>query len=155
MHPDWRSQGYEYYRAIWVECAELLDHFGWKWWKQQPTDVDQVQLEIVDIWHFGLSDLLRDDALDAATIERFARANDRSVVLRVTYSGRRVLLTGDAEAGREDLERYREIAKLQDRVDHLTQASRLAGSNEVNLERVRNALPVPESVAWLGEEVAA
>ena len=63
VHPDWPSQGYEYYRAIWVECAELLDHFGWKWWKQQHPDLDQVKLEIVDIWHFALSDLIRADAL--------------------------------------------------------------------------------------------
>ncbi len=64
VHPEWRSQGYEYYRAIWVECAELLDHFGWKWWKKQVPDLDQVKLEIVDIWHFGLSDLMRADKLD-------------------------------------------------------------------------------------------
>ncbi len=64
VHPEWRSQGYEYYRAIWVECAELLDHFGWKWWKKQIPDLDQVKLEIVDIWHFGLSDLIRADKLD-------------------------------------------------------------------------------------------
>jgi dimeric dUTPase (all-alpha-NTP-PPase superfamily) len=59
VHPEWQTQGYEYYRAIWVECAELLDHFGWKWWKQQHADIDQVKLEIVDIWHFALSDLIR------------------------------------------------------------------------------------------------
>lgn len=59
VHPDWKTQGYEYYRAIWVECAELLDHFGWKWWKQQQADAAQVKLEIVDIWHFALSDLIR------------------------------------------------------------------------------------------------
>ncbi len=64
VHPEWRTQGYEYYRAIWVECAELLDHFGWKWWKKQIPDLDQVKLEIVDIWHFGLSDLIRADKLD-------------------------------------------------------------------------------------------
>ena len=64
VHPEWRNQGYEYYRAIWVECAELLDHFGWKWWKKQIPDLDQVKLEIVDIWHFGLSDLMRADKLD-------------------------------------------------------------------------------------------
>ena len=63
VHPEWRTQGYEYYRAIWVECAELLDHFGWKWWKHQSPDIDQVKLEIVDIWHFALSDLLRADEL--------------------------------------------------------------------------------------------
>ncbi len=59
VHAQWRTQGYPYYRAIWVECAELLDHYGWKWWKHQPGDLDQVRLELVDIWHFGLSDLLR------------------------------------------------------------------------------------------------
>ena len=69
VHPEWRTQGYEYYRAIWVECAELLDHFGWKWWKRQDADLDQVKLEIVDIWHFALSDLIRADALTDAIAE--------------------------------------------------------------------------------------
>ena len=66
VHPEWLNQGYEYYRAVWVECAELLDHFGWKWWKKQDPDLDQVKLEIVDIWHFGLSDLIRAQALQDA-----------------------------------------------------------------------------------------
>ena len=64
IHHDWRRQGYAYYRAVWVECAELLDHFGWKWWKRQEVNLDQVRLEIVDIWHFGLSELLRDGRID-------------------------------------------------------------------------------------------
>lgn len=62
VHPQWREQGFDYYRAIWVECAELLDHFGWKWWKHQSPDMEQSRLELVDIWHFGLSELIRDDA---------------------------------------------------------------------------------------------
>ena len=65
VHPEWRTRGYEYYRAVWVECAELLDHFGWKWWKRQVPDLGQVKLELVDIWHFGMSDLMRAGALDA------------------------------------------------------------------------------------------
>jgi hypothetical protein len=73
VHPEWRTQGYEYYRAVWVECAELLDHFGWKWWKHQQPDADQVKLELVDIWHFGLSDLIRGDALTGAVAERLAQ----------------------------------------------------------------------------------
>ena len=64
VHPQWKEQGYEYYRAIWVECAEMLDHFGWKWWKNQEPDIDQVKLELVDIWHFALSELIRSDQLD-------------------------------------------------------------------------------------------
>jgi len=51
----WRDNNYEWYRAIWVECAEMLDHHGWKWWKHQEIDIPQVQLELVDIFHFGLS----------------------------------------------------------------------------------------------------
>ncbi|MBT5388441.1 MAG: dUTP diphosphatase [Porticoccaceae bacterium] len=58
VHADWTQQNFEWYRAIWVECAELLDHYGWKWWKKQTPDVDQIALELVDIWHFGLSLLL-------------------------------------------------------------------------------------------------
>ena len=64
VHAEWRSQGYEYYRAIWVECAEMLDHFGWKWWKKQVPDLDQVKLELVDIWHFGLSEMIRAGTLN-------------------------------------------------------------------------------------------
>lgn len=59
VHADWRNQDFEWYRAIWIECAELLDHYGWKWWKKQSPDVEQVKLELIDIWHFGLSILLQ------------------------------------------------------------------------------------------------
>lgn len=55
VHPQWRLQGYPWHRAIWTECAELMDHHGWKWWKQQAPDMHQIKLELVDIWHFGLS----------------------------------------------------------------------------------------------------
>lgn len=58
VNDNWQQQNFEWYRAIWVECAELLDHYGWKWWKKQTPDADQVKLELVDIWHFGLSILL-------------------------------------------------------------------------------------------------
>ena len=61
VNPDWRQQGFHWYRAIWIECAELLDHYGWKWWKKQSPDIEQVQLELIDIWHFGLSMLLEED----------------------------------------------------------------------------------------------
>lgn len=61
IDPNWAARGFEWYRAIWVECAELLDHYGWKWWKQQNPDIEQVKLELVDIWHFGLSLLLLRD----------------------------------------------------------------------------------------------
>ncbi len=69
---DWRQRGFPYYRAVWVECAELLDHFGWKWWKRQEPDLGQVRLEVVDIWHFGLSMLLLADGPGDEDVELFA-----------------------------------------------------------------------------------
>lgn len=57
VHPQWAQQNYEWYRAIWIECGELIDHYGYKWWKKQLPDMDQVQLEVIDIWHFGMSAL--------------------------------------------------------------------------------------------------
>ncbi|MEW8506455.1 MAG: C-GCAxxG-C-C family (seleno)protein [Candidatus Thiodiazotropha sp.] len=62
VNEDWRDAGYPWYRAIWTECAEMLDHYGWKWWKHQKPDMQQVHLEIVDIWHFALSDLILHNA---------------------------------------------------------------------------------------------
>lgn len=74
VHPSWRDQQYEWYRAIWVECAELMDHYGWKWWKKQSPDRDQVVLELIDIWHFGLSSLLQAGASDEQIVDRLDAA---------------------------------------------------------------------------------
>jgi dimeric dUTPase (all-alpha-NTP-PPase superfamily) len=68
VNAQWQQQGYEWYRAIWVECAELLDHYGWKWWKKQTPDTEQVALELIDIWHFGLSILLQSQKSQADII---------------------------------------------------------------------------------------
>lgn len=66
VHESWQSQGFAFFRAAWIECGELIEHHGYKWWKKQSPDVAQVQLEVVDIWHFGLSMLF--DGRDISTI---------------------------------------------------------------------------------------
>ncbi len=60
VHSEWLQQNFAWYRAIWIECGEMLDHYGWKWWKHQSPDLEQVKLELVDIFHFGLSCRLSD-----------------------------------------------------------------------------------------------
>lgn len=30
VHPQWIAQNYEWYRAIWIECGELIEHYGYK-----------------------------------------------------------------------------------------------------------------------------
>ena len=49
-------------RCIYMECAELIDSFAWKHWKNitSPTNWENVRIEIVDIWHFILSLLLEE-----------------------------------------------------------------------------------------------
>ncbi|NIB41213.1 dUTP diphosphatase [Pseudomaricurvus alkylphenolicus] len=91
VNSEWRSQGFEWYRAIWIECGELLDHYGWKWWKKQTPDVEQVQLELIDIWHFGLSILLQ--------------SGQSSEAIATTIEKELVLAT-DEEDFRLDLERF-------------------------------------------------
>ncbi len=78
VNPDWKQAGSEWYRAIWTECAEMLDHYGWKWWKHQQPDMDQVKLEIVDIWHFAMSDLLLGGQSNDALAEQIESELDQA-----------------------------------------------------------------------------
>ncbi len=62
IDPDWLMAAYPYLRAVVIEGAEAIEHHGWKWWKRQSRDNEQLQMELVDIWHFLLSEiLLRED----------------------------------------------------------------------------------------------
>lgn len=81
VHPQWIDQHFAWFRAIWIECGELVDHYGYKWWKKQVPDMQQVQLEVVDIWHFGMSMLLdgRDYAVIAAEIETHLKTGNIEV----------------------------------------------------------------------------
>lgn len=70
VNPNWFALNHPWHRAIWTECAEMLEHHGWKWWKLQEPDIEQVKLEMVDIFHFILSWAIQeypenDDALIA------------------------------------------------------------------------------------------
>lgn len=55
---DWVQAAYPYLRAVVIEAAEAIEHHGWKWWKKQTRDLPQLQMELVDIWHFLLSEVL-------------------------------------------------------------------------------------------------
>jgi len=51
---DWR-------RCIYLEAAELVDSYPWKHWKNidASPDYENIKIEIVDIWHFVMSEALR------------------------------------------------------------------------------------------------
>lgn len=58
VNPDWVAKDFPFLRAVVVEGAEALEHHGWKWWKRQDPELDQVRLELIDILHFVLSHAL-------------------------------------------------------------------------------------------------
>lgn len=83
---NWRENNHDYQRAITVELAELLNHHGYKWWKKQKRDINQIHLEIVDIFHFMLCDILTDDCLSEEHIlgtlcmQRNSYTNENEVI---------------------------------------------------------------------------
>jgi hypothetical protein len=55
---NWIELGRAWLRAAMLEGCEAIEHHGWKWWKAQNKDLEQLQMELVDIWHFALSDII-------------------------------------------------------------------------------------------------
>jgi dimeric dUTPase (all-alpha-NTP-PPase superfamily) len=51
---DWK-------RCIYLEAGELIDSYPWKHWKSidASPDYENIKIEIVDIWHFIMSEALR------------------------------------------------------------------------------------------------
>jgi len=67
---DWR-------RCIYLEAAELVESYPWKHWKNidATPDYANVKIEIVDIWHFIMSEALRLYKIEAiGSIEDIAKA---------------------------------------------------------------------------------
>lgn len=60
VNPNWKTANYAFRRAMWVEAGELCDHLGYKWWKNidAPWDQKQALLEVVDMFHFLLSECI-------------------------------------------------------------------------------------------------
>lgn len=73
INPNWHEAGYPWPRAIMVEAVEALEHYGWKWWKAQPPQtpevVAQIQLELVDIWHFVMSHIMAVGTIQGRDLE--------------------------------------------------------------------------------------
>ena len=65
--PNWRQgvtnrgKVVNWRRCIVMETAELIDSFSWKHWKNVDggIDLDNIKIELVDIWHFVMSEILR------------------------------------------------------------------------------------------------
>lgn len=78
VDPNWIAARYPYMRAVVIEAAEAIEHHGWKWWKKQEKDLPQLQMELIDIWHFLLSQILLDeDGNETAALLRLSEQLER------------------------------------------------------------------------------
>ncbi|DAB40768.1 MAG TPA: dUTPase [Sulfurovum sp. UBA12169] len=67
---DWK-------RCAYLECAELIESYPWKHWKNidAKPDYENIKIETVDIWHFIMSEALQDYKIkNRGTIDALARS---------------------------------------------------------------------------------
>ena len=77
VNPNWMTAGNPWHRAIMVEGVELLEHVGWKWWKKQEPNIAQAKIELVDIWHFIMSEYIECNPI----------LEDAALALQVDFGG--------------------------------------------------------------------
>ena len=56
---DYLDKNFNWNSAIIAESGELLDSLGYKWWKKQEPDMENVKVEAIDLLHFVISDTLQ------------------------------------------------------------------------------------------------
>ncbi|KXI27095.1 dUTP diphosphatase [Paraglaciecola hydrolytica] len=87
VNPSWLTAGYAYLRAAMIESVEGIEHHGWKWWKAQHKDLPQLQMELVDIWHFALSHIIIEYSGDIQQSARTIAEQLASQRSKVTFDG--------------------------------------------------------------------
>lgn len=55
---NWLLSGNDYLLAAGKEASEAIDYLGWEWWKKTEVNETQLQLEVVDMWHFLMSAII-------------------------------------------------------------------------------------------------
>jgi len=99
---DWR-------RCVYLEAAELIESYPWKHWKNIDASPDyaNIKIEIVDIWHFIMSEALRIYKIDnRGSIEDIAKA----VSIMEGFE------SFTQEEKSEKLDNYEEIALVEDMI---------------------------------------
>lgn len=56
---NYLSKNLNWNSAIIAESGELLDSLGYKWWKKQAPDMENVKVEAIDLLHFVISDAIQ------------------------------------------------------------------------------------------------
>jgi dimeric dUTPase (all-alpha-NTP-PPase superfamily) len=146
VNPQWLTAGYSYLRAAMIESVEAIEHHGWKWWKAQKLDLPQVQMELVDIWHFALSHLIiqheGDISSTANAIEKALLGSHTDVIFdgnKINFSQATLvenleLMAGLCVAKRFDVALFLKIVE-QAEMDSSALFSQYVGKNILNFFR--------------------
>ena len=66
--------------ALLHEAVELQRETNWKWWKKETkTDIDKVQEEIIDIWHFMIQVSIEAGLDPKKLIEKYMEKNKENL----------------------------------------------------------------------------
>lgn len=79
---DWRAANRNWYLAIFLESAELIDSLNWPWWKAKKNDFHNVRHEMIDLLAF-LSSLLIENKLEKL-VPAFIAAKERTKQVELT-----------------------------------------------------------------------
>lgn len=53
----WREKNFDFINAMLLEGGEGINSLAWKWWKKADDDMDNFKVEMIDVWHFLMSQL--------------------------------------------------------------------------------------------------
>lgn len=85
---DYLDKNFNWNSAIIAESGELLESLGYKWWKKQEPDIENVKVEAIDLLHFVISDRIQKnkkmfsekESLNMVSIEFYNEFNTNKVL---------------------------------------------------------------------------
>ena len=106
INPNWKSQNANFRLAASQEMAELIDCYPWKWWKKhEASPFYQTQLEVIDIAHFLIADMLMvfskpeivaSFLTDSFSATRLPKSTNEQEIINELYAQHRKILTASS-----------------------------------------------------------
>jgi len=154
VNPNWVVANENWMLAGAMELMEAIDHHGWKWWKNQASDIKQAQVEMVDYWHFVLSKSIIDSPESPTFFlqpnpnkptDVFTFDNKGFVIAELSVVQKMFLLNGLASVGRFEFYLFESLmADLGMTWDVLY--LQYVGKNILNLFRQKNGYKTNEYI---------
>lgn len=80
LNDDWRNANWKWDYALMQEYSEAFNYIPWKWWKHETLDKNQLIMEMVDIYHFGMSHMMQYDSKNNVMDSLFQAYDDTTVI---------------------------------------------------------------------------